>query len=68
MKTVLTEEYKKIENMKDDINKESWRKVAGELLSNEMEENVDRLLQRSRAIPVRLIDPGDVEETNLAVL
>jgi hypothetical protein len=67
-KAALTEEYYKIEEMKDDINKDSWRKVAGELLSNEMEERVESILERSRAIQLKHIENGDAKNFNFVVL
>jgi hypothetical protein len=47
--------------MKDDINKDSWKKVAGELLSNEMEERVECILERSRAIQLKHFENGDAK-------
>jgi hypothetical protein len=67
-RTALTEEYYKIEEMKDDISKDSWKKVAGELLSTEMEDKVERILERSRAIQLRLHQTGDAEDCNFGVL
>lgn len=34
MRETLIREYQKIEQMKEEINKPSWRKVAGELLAS----------------------------------
>ena len=46
--------------MKDEINKPSWRKVAGELLSTELEEKVEHLLNKSRNIDIKHWEIGDL--------
>lgn len=40
MRDNLIKEYQKIELMKEEIGKPNWRKVAGELLSSDLEEKV----------------------------
>lgn len=52
MRTDLTREYEKIEAMREEINKPTWRKVAGELLSSDLETKVEEKLVKSRAIDV----------------
>jgi hypothetical protein len=54
--------------MKEELNKDDWRKVAGELLSNEIEDKVEQILERSRAIQLSHIEAGNVEDSNFAVL
>lgn len=46
--------------MKEDINKPNWRKVAGELLSTELEQKVDNMLYKSRSIDIGHWEIGDL--------
>jgi len=41
MREVLQNQLSKVEGMKADISKPGWKKVAGELLSSDLEEKVD---------------------------
>lgn len=46
--------------MREEINKPNWRKVAGELLSSELETKIEDMLIRSRSIDVGHWEIGDV--------
>jgi hypothetical protein len=52
MKATLEKELTKIDTMKDELGKPQWRKVAGEILSTELEHQVEEVVQRSNAMEV----------------
>ena len=60
MRNELLTQYDKIENMREEINKPNWRKVAGELLSSELETRVEEMLVKSRSIDVGHWEVGDL--------
>ena len=52
MRQRLEQEYIKIESMKEEINKQAWRKVAGEILSTDLENRVEAMLEESSKVLV----------------
>lgn len=54
--------------MKDEIEKPNWRKVAGELLSSELEQKIDDLLLKSEALSVKHWEVKDLGITKLPTL
>lgn len=68
MRQNLIKQYQKIEVMKDDINKPHWRKVAGELLSSELEEKVEQMLMKSKSMNVKPWQLKDLGEEKLPIL
>lgn len=60
MREILEKEFVHIETMKEEINKPQWRKVAGELLSSELEHKVEALIKQSNAIDIAHCDIGDL--------
>lgn len=54
--------------MKADISGPSWRKVAGELLSSEMEQKINNMLYKSRSIDVGHWEVGDLGVSKVASL
>jgi hypothetical protein len=49
IKEILEKEYVKVETMKEEINQPQWRKVTGEILSSELEKNLEELIKKSSA-------------------
>ncbi len=60
MKTLLEKELNRVEVMKDELAKPTWRKVAGEILTTELEHKVEELLQKSSALEVGKWELGDL--------
>ena len=54
--------------MREDINKPQWRKVAGELLSSDLETKVEEMLVKSRSIDVKQWEVGDLGSGKVALL
>jgi hypothetical protein len=52
MKGLLEKELSKVDAMKEELAKPHWRKVAGEILSTDLEHKVEELLQQSSALEV----------------
>jgi hypothetical protein len=50
MKVQLEKEAARVEEMKEELNKPQWRKVAGEILSTEFEKRVEELVKKSQGI------------------
>ena len=60
MRETLHVEYKKIEEMKEEINKPGWRKVAGEVIANDLERTVDQLVKKSSNLEIGRWELGDL--------
>ena len=60
MKGLLEKELTRIEAMKDELAKPTWRKVAGEILTTDLEHKVEDLLQRSGGLEVGKWELGDL--------
>jgi hypothetical protein len=52
MKGLLEKELAKVDAMKEELVKPNWRKVAGEILTTDLEHKVEELLQRSSGLEV----------------
>jgi len=46
--------------MKEEINKPGWRKVAGEVIANDLERTVDQLVKKSSALEIGRWELGDL--------
>ena len=53
IKEALQKEQARVEIMKEEISQPQWRKVAGEILSMEMEKNVQQLIDQSSSAAVK---------------
>ena len=51
--------------MKQDINKPEWRKVAGEILSSNLEKNVGDLLEGSKYVEIKRWEGKDISGQKL---
>lgn len=60
MREVLEKEHIKIDTMKEELNKPQWRKVAGEILSTQMEKKVEDLIKKSNDIQIGQWELGDI--------
>lgn len=60
MKTTLEKELTRIDSMKLELAKPQWRKVAGEILSTELEHHVQNIIQQSSALEVGKWELGDI--------
>ena len=60
MKEILAKQAQKVELMKEQIHRANWKKVAGEILSTELEEKVEILLKKSRSIDIKNWEVGDL--------
>lgn len=52
VREVLQKEYTKIEGMKEELAKPTWRKTAGDIISNHLEETVEELVRKSSALNI----------------
>lgn len=52
MKGLLEKELAKVDAMKEELTKPHWRKVAGEILTNDLEHKVEELLRQSSSLEV----------------
>ena len=68
MKSHLEREYHKVETMKEDLQKPGWRKVAGELLSTELETTVEDDLRRSSSFNIAHWEIGDLGASKIKSL
>lgn len=59
-KEILQKEYMKVENMKEEIKGDNWRKTAGEIIATEMESKVKLVVKESSQINVGKWDLGDI--------
>jgi hypothetical protein len=59
-KEVLQKEYMKVENMKEEIKGDNWRKTAGEIIATEMESKIKLVVKESSQINVGKWDLGDI--------
>jgi len=59
-KEVLQKEYMKVENMKEEIKGDNWRKTAGEIIATEMESKIKSVVKESSQINVGKWDLGDI--------
>ena len=53
MRTNLRNQYQKIQQMKEEIDKPQWRKIAGELLSSELELKVEEMISISKRMDIK---------------
>ncbi len=56
----LQKEYVKIEAMKEEIAKPTWRKTAGDIIASELEGKVEDLVNKSAQINVGKWELGDL--------
>ena len=54
--------------MKEEIGKPNWRKVAGELLSSELETKIEDMLKKSRSIDIEQWEVGDLGAKKIMAL
>jgi hypothetical protein len=59
-KEILQKEYMKVENMKEEIKGDNWRKTAGEIIATEMESKIKLVVKESSQINVGKWDLGDI--------
>lgn len=60
MRDILTAESAKLETMKSEIEKPGWRKMTGEIISNEHERRIDELVKQSAQLNVGRWELGDL--------
>ncbi len=60
MRETLEKEQQRIDGMREELNKPQWRKVAGEILSTELEQTVENLIKKSSQLEVRTWELGDI--------
>ncbi len=60
MRDVLIAESNKLETMKAEIEKPQWRKMTGEIISNEHERRIDELVKQSAQLNVGRWELGDL--------
>jgi hypothetical protein len=54
--------------MKEDLNKPHWKKVIGELLSSELEEKVEKMLEQSSKININHWEFNDLGLSKMPTL
>ena len=52
MRETLEKEQKRIDGMREELNKPQWRKVAGEILATELEQKVEDMIKKSATLDV----------------
>jgi hypothetical protein len=60
MREQLHQEFVKVEAMKEEIAKPNWRKVAGEIISSELEQKIDHMTRKSAALQIGKWELGDL--------
>jgi hypothetical protein len=68
MREALLKEQDKIEGMKEELKKPQWRKVAGEILSTELETRVEELVRKSNQTEVGQWELGDIGSFRLKTI
>lgn len=53
MRELLEKEYIRVETMKEEINKPQWRKIAGEILSTELEKNIEEIIKKGNQTEIK---------------
>lgn len=59
-KDTLQKEYARIELMKSDMNTSQWRKTAGEIIANDVEQRVYDSMKRSTTIEAKRWEPPNL--------
>jgi hypothetical protein len=65
---LLEKEYVLIEGMKEDINTPSWRKVAGEILSTDLEKRIGDLVKKANQTDLPRWESKDLSGQRLKTL
>ena len=60
VRETLQKEYAKIETMKEEIAKTTWRKTAGDIIASELETKVEDLVKKSSQLNVGKWELGDL--------
>ena len=60
IRETLQKEYVKIEGMKEEIAKPTWRKTAGDIIASELESKVEDLVKKSAQLNVGKWELGDL--------
>jgi hypothetical protein len=60
MRVLLEKEAARVDEMKEELNKPQWRKVAGEILSTDFEKKVEELVKKSETLEAGHWELGDI--------
>jgi cell shape-determining protein MreC len=60
MRTLLEKEAARVEEMKEELSKPQWRKVAGEILSTDFEKRVEEIVKKSEGLEAGQWELGDI--------
>lgn len=60
MREILVKENMKVQGMSEELRKPQWRKVAGEILSSDLESKVEEMIKKSKEVEAGYWELGDI--------